>query len=283
MKNFIIKMLKGMLIGLSMIIPGVSGGTVAVLLNIYDEIIFNINNLKKEFKNSVLYLLPIVVGAVLSFVIAYFPLKYLLENFQFQTISLFAGLMIGSTPKLIVDAKKRGFSKINIISIIIPFMIVIGVCFIPNMKNVDLVDMNALNYLLLFLVGALASCALIVPGISGSMLLLILGYYQPLLNIISDLKVNFMHSALVIIVFCIGLVIGFFTIARIMKILFEKYTVGTYWAIVGFVLASIIGIFLAVNYNFSFDLFIIISSVLIIIIGIILGYFLNKILGDKKE
>ena len=86
----------------------------------------------------------------------------------------------------------------------------------------------------------MASCTLVIPGVSGSMFLLIIGYYHPIFNTISQIKTNPGHSIIVLMIFAIGLLVGFFTIAKIMKVLLEKYPRATYWAIVSFVIGSVV-------------------------------------------
>ncbi len=280
----LINILKGAAIGVGMIIPGVSGGTVAVLLNIYEDMIKAISNLKKEFKKSFFFLLPILIGMVLAFIAMYFPLKLSLQHFPLQTITLFVGLMIGSLPKLCKDAISNGFEKkFDIISFIIPLVIVIGICFIPNMGVVSLGnDMAWYRYILLFLMGILTSCALVVPGISGSMLLLIFGYYEPLLNTISALKDTPLHALLVLVIFALGLVIGFFVISKIMDYLLSKHRRVTYWAIVGFVFGSIPAIY--ISYDFSsitLAWYTYLTTIVIGVIGIIASFFLIR-LSEKK-
>ena len=251
LKKFFIDAAKGAAIGAAMIIPGVSGGTLAVLLNIYDKLISAVSNLFKDFKNSVITLLPIVVGAVIAVAAAYFPLKYALIYAPFPTVMLFAGLMIGSCPKIVKDGMKNGFKKIDILSVALPLLLVIGICFIPNLGNADLsASMPVWGYFVLILIGAVASCALVVPGVSGSMLLLIFGYYNEILDTVSLLKTDFGHSLLVLFVFAVGLIIGFFSIAKLMKFLLSKFPRVTNWAIIGFVAGSIPAIFITYNHNF---------------------------------
>lgn len=239
-KKFFVNVAKGAAIGIAMIIPGVSGGTLAVLLGIYDEIIQSLGNLFKDFKKSVSVLLPVLLGAVVAFAALYFPLKYALQYAPFPTMLLFAGLMAGSCPDLCKKANENGFRKRDIVAIILPFILVLGICFIPYIGNVDLTDkMPVWGYFVLVVMGMLASCALVVPGISGSMLMMIFGYYAPLLNTISALKTSFGHSLLVLALFAVGLVVGFFTIAKLMQLLLNKFRRATFWAIVGFVIGSI--------------------------------------------
>lgn len=239
-KRFFINMLKGGAIGLAMIIPGVSGGTLAVLLGVYDKIIDSVGNLFKKFKDSVLFLLPIALGAVLAFAALYYPLKYALMYAPFPTILLFAGLMLGSIPDLIKKSETNGFKKIDTVGIVLSCALVVGICFIPSIGDVNLsADMKVWEYFLLLLMGMLASCALVVPGVSGSMLMLIFGYYAPLLATISALRTSFGHSVLVLATFAVGLVVGFFTIAKLMQLLLKKFRRTTYWCIVGFVIGSV--------------------------------------------
>lgn len=253
-KDFFVNTAKGGAIGLAMIIPGVSGGTLAVLMGVYDKIIDSIGNLFKDFKKSVSFLLPIFLGAVLAFAALYLPLKYSLEYAPFPTIMLFAGLMLGSIPDLVDKANGNGFKKPDTMGLLLSFALVVGICFIPSIGDVNLAaDMPVYGYFLLILIGMLASCALVVPGISGSMLLLIFGYYRPLLNSISGLRSTFGHSLLVLATFAVGLVIGFFTIAKLMQLLLNKFKRDTFWAIVGFVIGSVPAVIITFFSEFGHD------------------------------
>lgn len=227
-------------IGVAMIIPGVSGGTIAVLFNVYEKLIGAISDLRKDFKNSFFFLLPIALGALCGIAALYFPLKYAIQYAPVPTILLFAGLMTGSLPKLFKDTRKNGFKPTDFIALILPLALVVGICFIPALGQADLSEsMLWWGYVVLVLIGALASCALVVPGVSGSLLLLIFGYYQPILDVISQIFSDFPHSLLVLALFAAGLIAGFFSIAKLMKLLLKKFPRATGWAIMGFVLGSI--------------------------------------------
>ena len=239
----------GAVIGVGMIIPGVSGGTIAVLFNIYDKLINAISDLRKDFKNSFFFLLPIILGALAAVIATYFPLKFFLDRAPLPTLMLFTGLMVGSFPKMFKDTVKKGFKYRDIAAILIPLVFIISICFVPSLGNVNLgADMPVWGYFMLVLIGAVASCALVVPGVSGSMLLLIFGYYTSILNTVSALKTDFGHSVLVLALFAAGLIIGFFSIAKLMKFLLKKFPRGTGWAIIGFVVGSIPAIFLSFDW-----------------------------------
>lgn len=286
-KEFLLNMLKGGAIGVAMLIPGVSGGTLAVLLGVYDKIIDSLGGITKNFKASILFLLPIALGAVLAFAAMYDPLKLALEYAPFPTIMLFAGFMLGSTPDMIMGARKDGFKKYDVASVIIPLAVVVGICFIPNMGNVDLSSaMPWHTYLVLAAMGILASCALVVPGISGSMLLLIFGYYQPILDSISALKTDFGHSLLVLVIFAVGVVVGFFTIAKLMQLLLNKFRRATMWAIVGFVIGSIPAVIITFfnEYGVAYlDALQVSLGVVAFIIGGVATFFLAYFAKKKRD
>lgn len=239
-KDFLVNTAKGAAIGVAMIIPGVSGGTLAVLLKVYDKMIDSIGNLRKHFLESVKFLFPILLGAVLAFAAALIPLNKALEYAPFPTMLLFAGLMAGSCPKLFSDDRKNGFKKTDVIAIALPLIAVIGICFIPGLKEADLsASMQWYGYILVAIIGVVASCALVVPGISGSMLLMIFGYYEPVLGLFSAIFKTPLHALGVLACFALGVIVGFFTIAKLMQLLLKKFPRVTGWAIFGFVVGSI--------------------------------------------
>jgi putative membrane protein len=286
-KNFLLTTLKGAVIGIAMIIPGVSGGTLAVLLGIYDGIIDAISNIKNRFKESFLYLLPIIVGAVLGIAVMYFPLKYALTKAPLATVLLFSGLMVGSCPKIVNDGLKNGFKPINILSLLLPFACVIGICFIPGLGEANITSsMPVWGYFVLILIGAVASCALVIPGVSGSMLLLIFGYYNPIIACISTLNA---HYILVLALFAVGILVGFFSIAKLMKYLLSRFPRGTTYAIIGFVVGSIPAIFITFNGNFPDHTYSmcttaeIVTGIVLCIAGAVATYLATYFIEKKRK
>lgn len=286
-KDFFKRFGTGAVIGAAMIIPGVSGGTLAVILNVYDKLISAISNLRKDFKNSFFFLLPIVLGAVAAVAAMYFPLKFALKYAPLPTVLLFAGLMLGSLPKLFKDGLKSGFKKTDVIAVLLPLAAVIGICFIPSIGDADLsATMPVYGYFLLILVGAVASCALVVPGVSGSMLLLIFGYYNSIFQTVSALKTDFGHSVLVLFLLAVGILIGFFSIAKLMKFLLEKFPRGTRWAIFGFVVGSVPALLITFPSNFpeaNPDAVQIIVGVILGVAGAIGSFALTAVLEAKSK
>lgn len=277
----------GALMGVAMIIPGVSGGTIAVLLNVYDKLINAISDLRRDFKRSFALLFPVALGAVLAVAAMYFPLKYALDRAPLPTVLLFVGLMAGSCPKIFKDGLQKGFKPAYIAAAVLPLAAVIGICFIPSLGEANLgTDMPYYGYPLLALMGILASCALVVPGVSGSMLMLIFGYYAPILGTVSALFTSFGHSLAVLACFAAGLLIGFFSIAKLMKFFLKKFPGGTLWAIIGFVAGSIPAIFITFRGNFPnapLDTAHIAVGVVLCLLGAVLSYALTAYMEAKSK
>ncbi|MDE7252105.1 MAG: DUF368 domain-containing protein [Acetatifactor sp.] len=243
--------LKGMVIGIANIIPGVSGGTMMVAMGIYDKLIHCITHLFSEFKKSVLFLLPIAVGMGIAIVASSFGLEYLFANFPLQTNLLFIGLILGGLPAIWKNVKGNSIRAGHILSFLIFFALVAGLAIVGEREGAaaDL-SFNLINVAKLFVVGVIASATMVIPGVSGSMILLLMGYYNPIINSISDfiralLALNvdgILQGFGVLIPFGIGVVVGIFAIAKLVEIIFEKAPMYAYWAIIGLIVASPIAI-----------------------------------------
>lgn len=240
-KAFLRDILAGVCIGVAFIVPGFSGGSVAVMLGIYEKMINAITDLFKNMKKSIMTLLPIGIGLLVGAAALMFPLGYLIAEFPLPTVSVFVGLAIGGIPS--IRGRVKGKAETNdIITLSIPLVITFLLIFIPMGGDVNLMGLNLGGYLLLFLIGMLGSCALVMPGISGSMLLLILGYYRPLIALITDHFLKFKDLSTCILVFLscgLGIAVGFFVISLIMKRMLDKHPRGTYFAIIGFIIGSL--------------------------------------------
>ena len=240
-KGFLCDILAGICIGVAFIIPGFSGGTVAAILGVYERLIKAVSGLFKEFRKSITTLIPIGIGLLIGIVALLFPIGYFLDKFPLPTVSLFVGLAIGGLPVM----ARRVKGKADVTDIMTLFATLIGVlllALIPGGTEANLIGLSAGGYLILFLVGVVGACALAIPGISGSMLLLILGYYRPLVRLVTDnlLELKNVGISILILGICgMGMVLGFFMISVIMRILLEKYPRGTYFAIIGFIVGSL--------------------------------------------
>lgn len=247
--------LKGMVIGIANIIPGVSGGTMMVAMGIYDKLIHCITHLFSEFKKSVLFLLPIAIGMGIAIVASAFGLEYLFGTFPIQTNLLFVGLILGGLPAIWKNVKGNSI-KIGHIAVFVIFLaFVLAMAFMKGEGAAADLSFSIFNVLKLFGVGILASATMVIPGVSGSMVLLLIGYYNPVIESISSfiraLAAFDMNGILagcsVLVPFGIGVVAGMFAIAKLVEIIFEKFPLYAYWAIIGLIVASPVAIIVVAN------------------------------------
>ncbi len=246
-RTMIKNLLKGMVIGIANIIPGVSGGTMAVSMGIYDKLIHCLTHLFKEFKESIKFVLPILIGAAIALVGLSFLITPAFEHFPLQTNGLFIGLIAGGLPAVWKKVKGKPIRLSHIIAFLLFFILVIGMASMGETegKSADL-TLSVWSVIKLFLVGVLASATMVIPGVSGSMMLLVIGYYNPIVATIKEFVealVAFNISEIlrccgILIPMGIGIVVGIFGIAKIIEIIFEKFPLQAFWAIIGLIVAS---------------------------------------------
>lgn len=243
--------LKGMVIGIANIIPGVSGGTMMVSMGIYDKLIHCITHLFSEFKKSIKFLIPIAIGMGIAIIASSFGLEYLFGHFPIQTNLLFIGLIVGGLPAIAKNVKGNSIKVGHIIACLLFFALVVVMAVMGETEgNAADMSFNLINVIKLFGVGIVAAATMVIPGVSGSMMLLLMGYYNPILNSINDfirsLVAFDMDGILagcgILIPFGVGVVVGIFAIAKLVEIVFEKFPLYAYWAIIGLIVASPIAI-----------------------------------------
>lgn len=244
---------KGVVIGIANIVPGVSGGTMMVSMGIYDKLIHCITHLFSEFKKSVLFLLPIAVGMVAAIAASSFGLTYLFENLPIQTNLLFVGLILGGLPAIWKKVKGNSVKAGHLLACILFFALVVGMAAMGESEGASAdLSFNLGNVVILLVVGVITSATMVIPGVSGSMVLMLMGFYYPVLNAVkdffSDLAAFDINGILrgcgILIPFGIGVVVGIFGIAKLVEIIFEKFPLYAYWAIIGLIVSSPIAILL---------------------------------------
>ena len=240
--------LTGMAIGTAIIVPGISGGTFALVFGAFKKIVDAVDNLfTKKFWSSLLILLPFLIGAIISVAALVFPFQIAFKYCLFSIVCLFAGFILGSIPQITDELKEQQPTKLNIVLLIIGFVIagIIGVFSIIFKFNDGINDFFETRpwylYLIIFAVGVFGSSGLIVPGFSGSMLLLVIGFYQPILNLV-DFS-NFWPNVSLGFVFALGVLFGFIILSKIMNRLITNHRIATLYVVVGFIFGSLISIF----------------------------------------
>lgn len=247
--KFLLEVIRGMVIGLANIIPGVSGGTMMVSMGIYDTLIHCITHLFREFKKSVLTLLPYTVGMVAAIGLLSFALKWAFEVYPLPTNTLFIGLILGGLPA--IAGKPKGVVGA---ALFVAFFALILLLQVLQSENVAAIRLSFGEVVKLFFLGALASATMVIPGVSGSMILKLLGYYEPIVTeAIPGLLSAFAGgewSAVwlnvgILFPFGVGILVGIFAIAKIIEWLLARWEGPTYCAILGLVTASPVAILMS--------------------------------------
>ncbi len=268
MKNIIL-MIKGVVIALANIIPGVSGGTLMITLGVYEQIIDIISHPFKNLKNNWKFILFIGIGVVAGVLGFSKLISYCLDKFPLATPLFFIGLILGGLPLLFRKGKVKENIKVsNILIFLITFGIVLLFTFLKSGDSVVTVTTDVKGIVLLFLVGMVAASSMIIPGISGSFMLMLLGYYKPIIDTVSNLTKfnNLWDNLKILIPFGFGLVFGIVLVAKLIEYLLKKYEVKTYFGVIGFVLASIIAIIVPL-FKVSFNVVELIVGIILLVLG----------------
>lgn len=279
------KLLQGMVVGIANIIPGVSGGTMMVAMGLYDKLIHAITHLKSEFKSSLKLLIPIFLGAAVAIVALSRLFEFLLENYPIPTNFAFCGLIAGSLPFIFKKVKGHTVTIGKIIPFLIFFAVVILMAVMGETSGNDAdVSLNFVNLVKLLMVGIIAAATMVVPGVSGSMMLMLLGYYDTILRTINkfiDALIALDVDAIlvqcgVLVPFGIGVVLGIFLIAKLIEFIFSRAEIHAYYAIIGLIIASPVAILLKTDWS-GF-------SILTLAVGIVAfaaGWFIASKLGGE--
>ena len=291
--EFFGNIIKGVMIGIANIIPGVSGGTMAVSLGIYDRLIGAVSGLFKEFKKNIAFLIPIIIGCGIGIVGFTYAIEYLLDKHTFVTCMAFVGLILGGLPAIISSMKSKmtsgGIGVFGILAFVIAFVISGGMPLLKESKDaLTVISVTPVNMVILFILGVVASATMVIPGVSGSMMLMIFGYYYAIINTIKTFLDNLRafdlmgmkDGILLLAPFGIGVILGIFLIAKLITFLFEKYGVQTFCAILGLVISSPIAIFINTGLVSKLGSL----SIWEILFGIVLmgaGAFVTVFVGEK--
>ncbi len=278
MKAKIILIFKGMVVGLGKIIPGVSGAMLAITLGIYDKCIYAISNFTKNLKDNMNLLFYIGIGLILSIGLFSNLVIFLLNNHYFVTMCFFIGLIIGGIPKLYSESQINVKKLSNIFFIIVSFVIILML----NSFNPEHIIKTEANFLTLIYIGFLESFAMIVPGISGTALLMLIGYYDLVILRFSQIFniLSLVETIKFFIPFGIGMLIGVIIMSKIINICFKKYQIETYCVILGLILSSIY-ILITDIYEITLNFKLYLYGFIFIIIGGFISYFVEHLMHNK--
>lgn len=287
--------LLGFFIGLAVIVPGISGSTVAIMLKLYDKLIYAIGNIFNKFKISIIFLLPILLGAFIGLALGFISIKVLLEILPFAITTLFAGLMLGAFPAVSIEIKNEEKKLYRIILFIIglaiPIIIGVTSSLLTSGSN-SLENLQFYHYFIFIFLGYLVAITQIVPGLSATAIMMAFGYFKPIFEAISISYITENPQVLLVfLMLIIGFGIGIVSFSKILGLIFQNHRKTAFFLIVGLSLGSIFSMFfnpdtyqiyiswISGNVNYILDL---VLGIILFIVGAIIAY-LFVIYEQKKD
>ena len=239
----------GLLLGLAVILPGISGSTIAILFKLYDKLLFAVSNIIKKFKKSIIFLLPIALGAILGFVVGFFVVQSVIEDYTFIVVCIFGGLMLGAAPEIYQVIKKEKVTPLRISLLLIG--LAFPVCLSAIFANIPELDISSTFevfpwwiHIVALLIGAVISLTQIIPGLSATVLLMSIGFFKPMMGAVHlDVLLNEPEWILFFFLFVVGFALGFFLLSKLMSYFFKKYHTNMYFLITGLTFGSVISVF----------------------------------------
>lgn len=231
--SYISNFVKGIAIGAGAILPGISSGVLCVVFGLYEKLLDSVLGFFKNVRENIKFLLPIFLGAILGVLVFSKILSLLLYYYPTQTKSTFVGFILTSVPSLIRDANKKQKFRLRYILYLL-FALFLGIFTVILEKNLSLSANSSFNYFYLILCGFLMSIGVVVPGVSSTIILMLLGVYSAYLTSVSNLYFP------ILVPIGIGLIIGAFIFMKLTKYCLNHYYSQTFYTIIGFTLGSIL-------------------------------------------
>ena len=246
-KEVLINILVGIFIGLSVIVPGISGSTMAITLKVYDKGMYAFSHMFKEFKKCFIYALPVIGGIFVGFFGAVKGLQFLLDTIPFITICLFMGLMIGTYPVIFKEVKGEKPNTKNVLLIVVGFIVpivfsVLSLVLVDGQNTLE--SLNFGHYVLFFVMGALISVTQLLPGLSATVLMMIFGYYSALMGGLHFSLLADFPKLLIYILMGIGFLVGVFTISKLFEKILNKARRQFFFVVSGISVGSVISVYI---------------------------------------
>lgn len=236
----VVNVLKGIVIGVANAIPGVSGGTMMVIMKVFDRLLGAVSFNLKKLKENFWFLLTIVIGMGIGVILSSKVLSICFEQFYVQTQFFFMGVVLGSLPMIYKEAtKEKKLTPVHLIPFAIGVAVIIGVSLISSSMGANTVrtTLDVSTFIYLVIVSIIAAAAMIMPGLSGSLVLLILGGYQTAIQAVDEMNIP------ILIPIAIGVIIGIVACAKLITLCLKKWQRGTYSVILGLIFGSFYAIF----------------------------------------
>ena len=298
----IINFIKGIFIGLALVIPGLSASTFAVVTGLYDKIIFAANNLRKEFKKSLIFLMPIGLGAAVGILASVGAIVQVMYRFPLQSYAFFIGLVLGSIPTIYSKVKGGTKTKSNYIFAVLGFAIIVVLSFtVPSDDVAAIAEIeNVGQFIAIFTAGIISCFLLAVPGVSGALILVLLGQFATVYGAVGNFAQMFfmilrgqegalelgLDSGAIVLAFFVGAVIGLIAAAKIIGYLIERFEIKVYFAVMGLVLGAVVTLFhidgIVIGHFTEFGPYTLLNAALLVIFAAV-GFVCTKFMARWKS
>ena len=265
--NYVLLILKGFIIGIAKIIPGVSGAVLSISLGVYERLLDILGHPLKIKLDDLIFLFFLLVGAFGGILLFSMGIKWCLNNYYLSTMLFFVGLIIGGMPEIISEIEKKDFKLSNIIIFLISFFLII------ILTNLNSGDTSSSNHY--FLMGTIESLTTIIPGISGTAIFMALGWYENLLDVINGV-LTFSASFYISFNFILGFIISTVLVSKLLNFVFKRYKIRAYICVLGFMCGSLLTMFNSI-FKININIFEIIIGILLFLLGIVFTMKINKL------
>lgn len=263
-QSFFLLLIKGAIIGLGGILPGASGGILAVATGVYERIFEAISNLFKDIKSSLSFLLPLLLGSLIGLIPMSFLLEWLLGSFEVPVTYVLIGLVLGGIPSFLKEANSQnGFKPKYLIGTFIGLSAAVALFFLE--KTFSSGNTLEFNFFTAMLSGGLIATGIVIPGISSSFILMFLGLYEPLLNSLNSFNIPMLFAALLG-----GVIVAVLLFLFVRKML-KKYRSATYYTSFGLLLGTVFLIFPAPQWSIMQVFY-----TFLLILGFFCSFFMDK-------
>ncbi|MCL2168593.1 MAG: DUF368 domain-containing protein [Defluviitaleaceae bacterium] len=287
MLEFLTKVVKGFLVGLALVVPGLSAATFAVVTGIYETMIHSMNNIRKEFRSSMRFLLPIGLGAFVGVLASAGLTLYLLDTFPLQSYAVFIGLVLGSVPVIYGKMKPAIKVKKNYFLLLAGLAAILVITFVTTPDAHDATTIYVIDgigdVLVIFLAGLVSCILMAFPGISGSIILMLMGMFTTVYGAVTRLPET--AAIPILAIFVAGALVGLILAAKIMGFFIEKHEASVYFMVLGLVLGAVVtlvhmGITEPITYDTSGPA--IALNILWLVVFIAAGYFFTRLISKNR-
>ena len=278
LKDFLV----GTLVGAMSMMPGASGGIIAVIFGMYERLMSDLADIRHKLLKDLGFIIPVGLGILVGLVVCAVGIDALLQDWEVPLMFFFAALIVFQIPdlyRLCNDSTDdpRPTSR-NVLVCVVGFLVMLSFLFLGSTDSgVSLVELDAMDVVLLFVIGFIVALSKIVPGLSGAAILLAIGLYTPLMDLVGGMDFSIIMDRIsALIPLGVGLVVGVLVLSRVVDYLIRSYRRSTYYCIMGITLGSVVTVTVQAIQGVD-GMGTVIASVVCIVIGLLFGYLLSRV------